>query len=275
MHVKLYNHNTINLTYNASSQSAQKDYTNLLTIGKKYRVSFDFGIDGITTASFTINNGSTQVRNKTTTITTKEITEFTATATNLTLLATLSAGNYGRLAHIDNLEIAEIAEVGESYRFGFNGMEKDNEMKGEGNSYDFGARIYDSRLGRWLSLDPLQQEYPFISPYNFTLNSPITSVDPDGKRVIVTRIPGEGKDGRDLVMIKVDAKWVDKTSRILALETQKKKVGGIQNQESGRYRRSLRTLDKMQTAYNAYAQKEMQEIKSSIESVFNGMDELK
>jgi RHS repeat-associated protein len=37
------------------------------------------------------------------------------------------------------------------YRYGFNGMEKDDEIKGEGNSLDFGARIYDPRLGRWLS----------------------------------------------------------------------------------------------------------------------------
>ena len=57
-----------------------------------------------------------------------------------------------------------------SYRFAFNGMEKDDEVKGLGNSLDFGARMYDPRLGRWLSLDPLQQKYPFASPYNFALN---------------------------------------------------------------------------------------------------------
>ena len=36
----------------------------------------------------------------------------------------------------------------DSYRYGFNGMEKDDKVKGEGNSYDFGARMYDSRIGR-------------------------------------------------------------------------------------------------------------------------------
>jgi len=41
------------------------------------------------------------------------------------------------------------------YRYGFNGMEEDNEIKNiKGSSLDFGARMYDSRLGRWLSLDP-------------------------------------------------------------------------------------------------------------------------
>jgi RHS repeat-associated protein len=70
---------------------------------------------------------------------------------------------------------------GDGYRFGFNGKEQDNEVKGEGNSYDFGARIYDSRLSRWMSLDPLQIKYPSLSPYNFVANSPILFVDPDGR----------------------------------------------------------------------------------------------
>ena len=51
-----------------------------------------------------------------------------------------------------------------SYRYGFNGMEKDDEVKGSGNSYDFGARMYDSRLGRWLSIDALSHVYVDVSP---------------------------------------------------------------------------------------------------------------
>jgi len=67
------------------------------------------------------------------------------------------------------------------YRFGFNGKEKDNETYGEGNEMDFGARIYDGRLGRWLTLDPLQTNYPDLSPYNFVNSNPIFLYDPDGK----------------------------------------------------------------------------------------------
>jgi RHS repeat-associated protein len=67
------------------------------------------------------------------------------------------------------------------YRFGFNGKERDDETYGEGNEYDFGARIYNPRLGRWLSLDPLMAKYPSLSPYNFTANNPILFIDPDGK----------------------------------------------------------------------------------------------
>ncbi len=63
------------------------------------------------------------------------------------------------------------------YRYGFNGKEGDSEIKGQGNSYDFGARIYDSRIGRWLSLDPLEKKYPSISPYVGIGNNPIQFVD--------------------------------------------------------------------------------------------------
>ncbi|MEZ4755614.1 MAG: RHS repeat-associated core domain-containing protein [Flavobacteriales bacterium] len=71
----------------------------------------------------------------------------------------------------------------DTYRFGFNGMPSDEEVAGERNSYDFGARLYDPRVGRWLSLDPLLQEYPSIGPYTFVMNMPIAARDPDGKRV--------------------------------------------------------------------------------------------
>jgi RHS repeat-associated protein len=82
---------------------------------------------------------------------------------------------------------------GNIYKYGFNGKLKDDEIKGEGNSYDFGARIYDSRLGRWLSTDPLQSKYPSLSPYNFCANNPIYYVDPDGKRIVVHYEDAEGK----------------------------------------------------------------------------------
>jgi RHS repeat-associated protein len=75
-----------------------------------------------------------------------------------------------------------------AYRFGFNGMEKDDEMKGNGNSYDFGARLYDSRVGRWLAVDPLAAEYPESSPYNGIGNNPILFIDADGRDPIIPNI---------------------------------------------------------------------------------------
>lgn len=68
-----------------------------------------------------------------------------------------------------------------AYRYGFNGMEKDNEIKGSGNSLDFEARFYDPRLGRFLSLDPMQIKYPSHSSFNYALNSPLMFNDPSGE----------------------------------------------------------------------------------------------
>jgi RHS repeat-associated protein len=70
------------------------------------------------------------------------------------------------------------------YKYGFNGKEKDNETTVEGGDYDFGARIYDSRLGRWLSLDPLMNLYPDINPYCFVMNRPTQLVDPSGREPV-------------------------------------------------------------------------------------------
>lgn len=68
-----------------------------------------------------------------------------------------------------------------SCRYGFNGMEADDEVKGGGNHLDFGARCYDSRIGRFLSIDPKADNYPFMSPYCYAANSPIFFIDENGE----------------------------------------------------------------------------------------------
>lgn len=65
------------------------------------------------------------------------------------------------------------------YRYAFNGKEQDNELKGEGNSYDFGDRMFDPRIVRWGSTD--MKSKPYQSNYNFAMNNPIIFRDPDGK----------------------------------------------------------------------------------------------
>ncbi|MBO9635088.1 MAG: hypothetical protein J7578_18405, partial [Chitinophagaceae bacterium] len=60
-----------------------------------------------------------------------------------------------------------------SYRFGFNGKENDNEVKGgDGLQQDYGMRVYDPRIGKFLSVDPLADHYPSWSPYPFAMNRP-------------------------------------------------------------------------------------------------------
>ena len=66
------------------------------------------------------------------------------------------------------------------YRFGFNGQEMDNDIKGVGNSYSYIERNYDPRLGRFHSIDPFATAFPASSPYSFALNNPIYFIDQDG-----------------------------------------------------------------------------------------------
>jgi RHS repeat-associated protein len=68
-----------------------------------------------------------------------------------------------------------------TYRYGFNGQEKDDDIKGNGNSYDFEFRVYDPRVGRFLSIDPLFKSYSWNSPYAFAENRPIDGIDLEGK----------------------------------------------------------------------------------------------
>lgn len=66
------------------------------------------------------------------------------------------------------------------HRFSFNGKENDSEVKGEGNQQDYGMRIYDPRISKFLSVDPLTKEYPWYTPYQFAGNMPIKYIDLDG-----------------------------------------------------------------------------------------------
>lgn len=56
-------------------------------------------------------------------------------------------------------------------RYGYQGSEKDDEVKGRGNSYTTEFRQLDPRLGRWLTIDPKGSAWE--SPYASMGNSPI------------------------------------------------------------------------------------------------------
>lgn len=66
------------------------------------------------------------------------------------------------------------------YKYGFNGKENDNEVIGEGNQQDYGMRVYDPRLGKFLSVDPLSKKFAYYTPYQYAGNKPIWCIDLDG-----------------------------------------------------------------------------------------------
>ena len=66
------------------------------------------------------------------------------------------------------------------YRFGFQGQEKDDEIKGNGNSLAFKYRMADVRIGRFFATDPLEKDYPWNSPYAFSENILINAIELEG-----------------------------------------------------------------------------------------------
>ncbi|MBR0053732.1 MAG: hypothetical protein IJP65_00280 [Bacteroidales bacterium] len=47
------------------------------------------------------------------------------------------------------------------------------------------ARHYHPTLSIWLSVDPMADKYPGVSPYAYCGNSPIKYIDPDGKEKLI------------------------------------------------------------------------------------------
>jgi RHS repeat-associated protein len=62
----------------------------------------------------------------------------------------------------------------------FNGKELDNET----GMYYYGARYYEPRLSVWMSVDPMAEKYPNMSPFGYCANNPVNAIDPDGRVLI-------------------------------------------------------------------------------------------
>ncbi len=69
--------------------------------------------------------------------------------------------------------------LGGDNKYLFNGKELQDEELGGVNLdwYDYGARFYDPALGRFICLDPIADQFPHVSPYNYAENSPIANID--------------------------------------------------------------------------------------------------
>jgi RHS repeat-associated protein len=129
-------------------------------------------------------------------------------------------------ARVDQPVMISDGTGGDGYRFGFNGMEGDNEVSGAGNSYGTEYRQYDPRLGRWMSIDPLFKNFAWQSPYAAFDNKPILMKDPKG-------LAGESSTGdprtkrQERAQEKFDKKI---TQPLRALETQLQGQGATPQQ---------------------------------------------
>ena len=93
----------------------------------------------------------------------------------------------------------------DAYRFGFNGKENDREY-GSQLVQDYGFRIYNPSIGKFLSVDPLTADYPSHTPYAFAMNRVIDGIDLDGLEWQPVNENGQNVDvGSDQT---TDYKWV-------------------------------------------------------------------
>lgn len=111
-------------------------------------------------------------------------------------------GNYYQRDHLGSIRVVfnskgQVKERNDYYAFGarqprtdypvldnvykYNG--KEEQITGDLDYLDYGARMYDASVGRWFSVDPLGESYYSWSPYNYVANNPMRNIDPDGNFV--------------------------------------------------------------------------------------------
>ena len=116
-----------------------------------------------------------------------------------------------------------------SYRYGFQGQEKDDEIKGIGNSINYKYRMHslsrkiffillqglrskriekyvfgNPRIGRFFAVDPLTAKYPWYTPYSFSGNKVIAFRELEGLEESIA-IDGSKIEGpEDLTKVNIE-----------------------------------------------------------------------
>ena len=75
------------------------------------------------------------------------------------------------------------SSTGDAQPYKYNGKELDR--KGGLDWYDYGARMYDAALGRFMKTDRFSEKYVSLSPYQYGANNPVNNIDVNGDSITV------------------------------------------------------------------------------------------
>ncbi len=128
------------------------------------------------------------------------------------LPATVSASDY----YAFGLEMRMFSAG--AYRYGFNGKENDRGNFGLQLVQDYGMRLYNPALGKFLSVDPLSKEFPWYAPYQFAGNKPIWATDLDGAEETFATMMYEQRL-EDYVQGKVTKEELERTQKAMSFGT--------------------------------------------------------
>ncbi len=104
------------------------------------------------------------------------------------------------------MQVAQRSTLMGEYRYGFQGQEKDNEIKGkDATSLNYTFRMHDPRVGRFFAVDPLAKDYAFYSPYQFSGNSTIIGIDMEGLELQISNSTFTMKENSGTTLLTAEA----------------------------------------------------------------------